>query len=105
LTPTLLEGEPDDLSATVAVTVALGVPALLGGVNVTVIEPVEPVLAVVEARVPAVVLRVIGTPAWLDPIVAVTVIGDDPAMKLVSDAVIDTDTGLAIEYRVKVGPG
>jgi len=84
-------------SATVTVTVALGDPALLGGVNVTVVEPVAPVLEVVSARVPAVVLRVSGTPGCLEAIFAVMVIGDVPATKLVFDAVTVNAPGAAIE--------
>jgi len=104
---TELNGEPDGLSATVAVTVA--VPAVLDGVYVTVAAPVEPVLVVPEENVPAAVVpavadQVTGTPGSAEPSVAVRVTAAVPATKVVSEDVSDMAPGAAMDQSVKTGP-
>jgi len=76
-------GEPLGRVPTVAVTVALGLPAVFGGENVTLATPVLLVEAVLDESVPAVVVKVTGTPGSVDGTVAVIVTGADPATKLV----------------------
>jgi len=104
---TELNGEPDGLSATVAVTVA--VPAVLDGVYVTVATPVEPVLVVPEENVPAAIVpavadQVTGTPGSAEPSVAVRVTAAVPATKVVSEDVSDMAPGAAMDQSVKTGP-
>jgi len=72
--------------------------------------PVEPVVELLAASVPAPVVpaadvKVTGTPGSPEPRVAEIVTGAVPATKEVSEEVTVTDTGLAMEKRVKLGPG
>jgi hypothetical protein len=103
----------DAWSFIVAVTIVLSVAKLLG-VKTVLIVPVElvnPELGVSVAVNPVDGYSRLekanesGTPCWRLPMVAVSVRGALPATKLVTPPVMETPSGAAMAYSVKVGPG